>query len=483
MHGSQPIRIPNTSPKEFYVSTDINTSSITTNKDENNNNNRDSDLVQVNTMNGNTVISNNVVSSLDNTKIERLIGSDSLQSNLIAPNMIDNSFDNGDMSDRQNLSDVISNGSNNIMHPNQMTNSFNEQDKMLNGSFIESNSFNEYLRTNNQVHSYINYDHNNNNSNNIQINNSFCTGSLPVKNPPEGQYLENIYGNKDNYSPSNRSNSGLLHDNITYPFGGNQNNLITHKKKINNDIYLDHEEILAKIHERLNAENRFKESAAEQTKPSANENLINIADFPVEKLFKMLSLLLNKIINSNDELIDDFYPPLKPDKDDIFCCFYGKYPPKITVEEYLFRIQTYCPTTNDIYISLLVYFDKISKRCHDYTIRNDNDHSILHNNNNNNHNINNTSSKQSQTFVMDSYNIHRLLLAGITVGTKFSSDFFYSNSRYARVGGISLSEINNLELTFMMLLDFKLTVQIEELQRYSDLLYRFWENNQTEITA
>lgn len=80
-----------------------------------------------------------------------------------------------------------------------------------------------------------------------------------------------------------------------------------------------------------------------------------------------------------------------------------------------------------------------------------------------------------QLFVMDSHNIHRLIIAAITVSTKFISDFFYSNSRYARVGGISLQELNHLELQFLILCDFRLIISVEELQRYADLLYKFWD--------
>ena len=36
-------------------------------------------------------------------------------------------------------------------------------------------------------------------------------------------------------------------------------------------------------------------------------------------------------------------------------------------------------------------------------------------------------------FAIDSYNVHRLVIAGITVASKFFSDVFYLNSRYAKV--------------------------------------------------
>jgi hypothetical protein len=42
----------------------------------------------------------------------------------------------------------------------------------------------------------------------------------------------------------------------------------------------------------------------------------------------------------------------------------------------------------------------------------------------------------SHLFVVDSFNIHRLVIAGVTCASKFFSDIFYTNSRYAKVRSI-----------------------------------------------
>lgn len=54
-----------------------------------------------------------------------------------------------------------------------------------------------------------------------------------------------------------------------------------------------------------------------------------------------------------------------------------------------------------VFLSLLVYFDRMSRN--DSNLR------------------------------IDSFNIHRLIIAGVTVGSKFFSDVFFTNSRYAKV--------------------------------------------------
>ncbi|KAG8909390.1 Exocyst complex component S3 [Tulasnella sp. 418] len=52
---------------------------------------------------------------------------------------------------------------------------------------------------------------------------------------------------------------------------------------------------------------------------------------------------------------------------------------------------------------------------------------------------------------------------------------FYTNSRYAKVGGLPQSELNQLVLQFLLLNDFRLVIPLEELQRYADqlLLYPY----------
>lgn len=222
------------------------------------------------------------------------------------------------------------------------------------------------------------------------------------------------------------------------------------------------------------------EVSTEADPDKAPSEVLDIAKFPTAKLLEMLTALLDKIVKSNDRLADA-NPSLNQERENItisnssqtnhgylksVLSFRGKHIPQITLEHYFQRIQKYCPTTNDVFLSLLVYFDRISKRCNS-------------SNNNNSGGINQstTQQQQAQAFVMDSHNIHRLLIAGVTVSTKFFSDFFYSNSRYARVGGISLQELNHLELQFLVLCDFELLISVNELQRYADLLYKFWNNS------
>ena len=121
-----------------------------------------------------------------------------------------------------------------------------------------------------------------------------------------------------------------------------------------------------------------------------------------------------------------------------FQLFIAKSIPSISIKSYLQRILKYCPTCNQVYLSLIIYFDRLS--------------SI------------------SKLFIITPFNVHRLIIAAITVSSKFFSDIFYTNQRYAKVGGLPLSELNQLELHFLLLLNFNLYINQSEFQSYSNKL-------------
>ncbi|KAG0351654.1 hypothetical protein BGZ54_003157, partial [Gamsiella multidivaricata] len=85
-------------------------------------------------------------------------------------------------------------------------------------------------------------------------------------------------------------------------------------------------------------------------------------------------------------------------------------------------------------------------------------------------------------FRINSFNIHRLLITCLMVAGKFTSDLFYSNARYAKVGGLSLPELNQLELEFLFTSKFELNVKVDELQRIGNALLRFRDRHMARVT-
>lgn len=172
---------------------------------------------------------------------------------------------------------------------------------------------------------------------------------------------------------------------------------------------------------------------------------VDIHTYPSTDLLKLLASLLSKIAQANDSLspqatqnaanaaqaIPSAYSPTQEE-----CpiwhtlttasrqalstptsplSFHARNIPSISLESYLLRILRYCPTTNEVFLSLLVYFDRMSKLAQEAT---------------------------GQRFAIDSYNVHRLVIAGVTVASKFFSDVFYTNSRYAKVSSLSLFHVS-----------------------------------------
>ncbi|GAA5815501.1 hypothetical protein MFLAVUS_009013 [Mucor flavus] len=154
---------------------------------------------------------------------------------------------------------------------------------------------------------------------------------------------------------------------------------------------------------------------------------MNIAEFPTQDLIKIVSDLLDSMLITNNQI-----PTTQ------ITYFHSRAVPNITVLSYLTRIHKFAPFTNEALLSMLMYFDTIAKLENGFTI--------------------------------NSYNIHRLLITSLVVASKFTSDIFYANSRYAKVGGIPLRELNQLELEFLFLIDFQLHIKLADLQDYADQL-------------
>ncbi|KAI7906713.1 cyclin-domain-containing protein [Cokeromyces recurvatus] len=161
----------------------------------------------------------------------------------------------------------------------------------------------------------------------------------------------------------------------------------------------------------------------------------DLANFPVTETIKMLTCLLEKITKANDSIIQQY----SLSSSSSYTCFHARSIPSIDIYSYLTRILKYCPCTNECFLSLLVYFDRMSQQ-------------------------------KDDPLRIDSFNIHRLLIAGIMVSSKFFSDVFFTNTRYAKVGGLPVKELNHLELEFFRMNNYDIYVSLEELQQYGNQL-------------
>jgi hypothetical protein len=69
-------------------------------------------------------------------------------------------------------------------------------------------------------------------------------------------------------------------------------------------------------------------------------------------------------------------------------------------------------------------------------------------------------------FVVSSLTVHRFLITAATVATKGLCDSFLTNGFYAKVGGVSLMELNLLELEFLVRVGWRIVPRGEVLDEY-----------------
>eukprot|EP01136_Pigoraptor_vietnamica_P028869 Opistho-1_new@86810 len=114
--------------------------------------------------------------------------------------------------------------------------------------------------------------------------------------------------------------------------------------------------------------------------------------------------------------------------------------PGISIQSYLDRIVNFAPCSPECFIIALVYIDRVVK--------------------------------MNPKFVITAYNIHRLLITSTMLAAKYLDDCYYNNSFYAKVGGVPAAEMNILELEFLRLVDFGLSVSKPLYDQYRYELHR-----------
>lgn len=219
-----------------------------------------------------------------------------------------------------------------------------------------------------------------------------------------------------------------------------------------------------------------------------------ISSMPIGDIIEMVAALLTKITTTNDLQHDALHrnaahqqtaashnndgASMSPLSSSVLA-FHGKNVPAITILSYLSRIHKYCPTTYEVFLSLLVYFDRMTERVNQMVMQAEESrrqprsqpsrsgsHSAAvpsdaempdrssEDDDETDSDLADDESEAKATsegdagtqlapsaahsplatyFVVDSFNIHRLIIAGVTCASKFFSDVFYTNSRYAKV--------------------------------------------------
>ena len=117
--------------------------------------------------------------------------------------------------------------------------------------------------------------------------------------------------------------------------------------------------------------------------------------------------------------------------------FVHEHAPKISILDYLLRIQKYSNIENSTFIIALIYIDRICEK---------------------------------KKIILTKYNIHRILFTSILIATKYNEDIIYDNLFYSKIAGVTIKELLILENYFLNIIDFDLFVSDDIYQKYSEYL-------------
>ena len=113
--------------------------------------------------------------------------------------------------------------------------------------------------------------------------------------------------------------------------------------------------------------------------------------------------------------------------------------PKIPINNYLSRIERYSEIEKNTLIIALIYIDKFC---------------------------------QISNIILTPFNVHRILFCAILTSIKYNEDQIYEFKYYAKIAGISIKELQELESEFLDSLNFSLYVDNDLFLQYQTYLYK-----------
>jgi hypothetical protein len=169
-----------------------------------------------------------------------------------------------------------------------------------------------------------------------------------------------------------------------------------------------------------------EEEIIETKAQSSDQNFQDIS------LIKVISKILTSVIEEKKKL-PNYKKVIKSKTKMVFS---SNNIPKISIEDYLTRIQKYTKVEKSTLIISLIYIDRICAK------------------------------KLTLTY----FNVHRIIFSAILISIKYNEDIYYKNKYYAEIAGVNIKELEILEHSFVDLLDFKLFVADHTYEKYRTYL-------------
>ncbi|CZT06945.1 hypothetical protein WAI453_012819 [Rhynchosporium graminicola] len=188
--------------------------------------------------------------------------------------------------------------------------------------------------------------------------------------------------------------------------------------------------------ENIARSNSYKNFADLHKRPRLSSSSSGVSEDIDGVSFKKAHIGSSKIVPTQPYIvIGDNAEPLNIQHGAITRKFYSKHPPPISLEDYLMRIHRFCPMSTAVYLATSYYIHKLAV--------------------------------DERAIPVTRRNCHRLLLAGLRVAMKALEDLSYPHSRFAKVGGVSDSELARLEISFCFLTNFEFKTSKEKLLEHA----------------
>jgi len=138
-------------------------------------------------------------------------------------------------------------------------------------------------------------------------------------------------------------------------------------------------------------------------------------DEHVADIVTLVSMVLTEIVEKNDRT------PFSSEK---LTRFHSRAAPQISIKDYILRVVKFCKLEKAMLIVCLYLADLFTN--------------------------------SYVNFTLNSLTVHRFLITAFTVAAKGLCDQFCSNTLYARVGGLSVIELNLLEVEFLVRVQYRI---------------------------
>eukprot|EP00826_Nyctotherus_ovalis_P046629 TRINITY_DN5295_c0_g13_i1.p1 TRINITY_DN5295_c0_g13~~TRINITY_DN5295_c0_g13_i1.p1 ORF type:complete len:197 (+),score=32.14 TRINITY_DN5295_c0_g13_i1:369-959(+) len=144
---------------------------------------------------------------------------------------------------------------------------------------------------------------------------------------------------------------------------------------------------------------------------------------PTHKYWELVGIVLERIV-TNMELAQD-----SSQVSSLLGHFNSVRAPAISIRAYLAQIHNHANCSESCYILAFIYLDRLLQK--------------------------------NPGVILNSRNIHRLLLSAVVLAIKYSDDIYADNFIYARAGGVPLKEMNVLEFDMLKLLHYSLFIHAD----------------------